>query len=62
MPLSLGTRQVDLDIGVQYFGGGAARYLAPGSIVDLPGAQISVTPLESTTHMTILRFGARVRL
>jgi hypothetical protein len=62
MPLSVGTRQVELDLGMQYYAGGTARYLAPGSIVDLPGAQISVTPLESTTHMTIIRFGARLHL
>lgn len=62
MPLTLGARQVDLDLGVQYFGGGRARYLAPGSIVDLPNAQIAVTPLESTTHMTIVRLGVRMRL
>ena len=53
MPVSVGTRQVQLDLGVQYFGGGTARYLAPGSIVDLPGAQISVTPLESTGSMDV---------
>lgn len=62
MPLSIQSRQVDLDLGVQYFGGGRARYLAPGSIVDLPNAQITVTSLESTTHMTIVRFGVRMQL
>ena len=61
LPISVGTRQVQLDLGAQYVSGGRARYLAPGSIVDLPGAQISVTPLESTTHMTLIRLGVRVQ-
>lgn len=61
IPLSVRSRSVDIDVGVQYFRGGVARYLAPGSIVDLPGAQISVTPLESVTHTAVLRIGARVQ-
>lgn len=61
MPLYVGRFQVQLDLGVQYFNGGTTRYLAPGSIVDLPNARISVTPLESTTHMAIVRLGARIQ-
>ncbi len=61
VPLRAGRTRVDLDFGVQYVAGGTARYLAKGSIVDLPGAQISVTPMESRTHMAIVRLGARVR-
>lgn len=61
VPLSLGARQVQLDLGVQYFNGGNTRYLAPGSIVDLPGARIAVTPLESVTHTAVMRIGVRVQ-
>jgi len=62
MPVYSGKTKVQLDLGVQYLGGARARYLAPGSITDLPGAQIAVTPLESATHLVIVRFGARVGL
>lgn len=62
MPVHTGKTNVQLDIGVQYFGGARARYLAPGSITDLPDAQIAVAPLESATHLVIVRFGARVGL
>ena len=62
MPLSVRAVRVDVDLGAQYFGGGRTRYLSRGSIVDLPNAQIRVTPLESTTHVTIVRLGARVHL
>jgi hypothetical protein len=61
LPLSVGARQVQLDLGVQYFSGGTTRYLAPGSIVDLPGARIAVTPLESVTHTAVVRIGVRVQ-
>jgi len=53
---------VQLDLGVQYFGGGRARYMATGSIKDLPGARITVAPLESETHLLTVRFGARIGL
>ena len=49
-----------LDAGVQYFTGGRAQYLRPGSIVDLPNSQIQVNPLESDTHMVVVRLGVRV--
>ena len=49
-----------LDAGVQYFAGGRAQYLRPGSIVDLPNAQIQINPLESTTQMLVVRVGLRV--
>jgi hypothetical protein len=61
MPLVAGRTQVQLDLGVQYVGGRSARYLTKGSIVDLPGAQIAVTPRQSSTHMAIIRLGARVQ-
>ena len=60
MPVYSGRTSVQLDLGMQYVGGGRARYLAPGSIRDLPGERISVTPLESATHLLIVRFGARI--
>jgi hypothetical protein len=62
MPVSTGKMNVQLDMGVQYLAGARARYLAPGSITDLPDAQIAVTPLESATHLVVVRFGARVGL
>ena len=62
MPVYAGRTSVQLDMGLQYLGGARARYLAPGSITDLPDAQIAVTPLESATHLVIVRFGARVGL
>ncbi len=61
LPLYAGKTRVDLDLGAQYVAGGSTRYLAAGSIVDLPAAQISVTPVESRTHMAVIRIGARVR-
>ena len=62
MPVYDGKTSVQLDLGMQYIGGGRARYLAPGSIRDLPGARISVTPLESATHLLLIRLGARIGL
>jgi len=61
LPLYAGKRHLDLDLGVQYFGGGTARYLAQGSIIDQTGGQVTVIPLESTTHLAIVRLGARLR-
>ncbi|MEP7066617.1 MAG: hypothetical protein ABI889_11330 [Gemmatimonadota bacterium] len=60
MPVYNGKTNVQLDLGMQYVGGGRTRYLAPGRIADLPGARISVTPLESETHLLIVRLGARI--
>ncbi len=51
---------VMLDAGVQYYTGGHAQYLRPGSITDLPNGQILVTPLESDTHMLVVRLGVRI--
>jgi opacity protein-like surface antigen len=62
LPIYTGKTNVQVDLGVQYLNGGSTRYLAPGSITDLPGAQIAVTPLESATHLVVVRFGARVGL
>jgi hypothetical protein len=52
--------QVRMDLGAQYYGGGHAQYLKPGSIEDLPNAQIRVTPLESDTHMLLVRIGVNI--
>jgi hypothetical protein len=62
LPVHTGKTTVQLDLGMQYVNGASTRYLAPGSITDLPGSQIEVTPLESATHFVIVRFGARVGL
>ena len=62
VPVYYGKTSVQLDLGMQYVNGGRTRYLARGSITDLPGAQISITPLESATHLVLVRFGARVGL
>lgn len=62
MPVYNGRTKVQLDLGIQYFAGGRARYLAPGSIKDLPGARITIAPLESETHLLTIRFGARISL
>jgi hypothetical protein len=60
VPLYSRKVNVMLDAGVQYFTGGHAQYLRPGSIVDLPNSQIQVNPLESDTHMMVVRVGVRV--
>lgn len=60
VPIHHGRTNVQLDLGVQYLNGGTTRYLTPGSITDLPGAQIAITPLESATHLMLVRFGARI--
>lgn len=62
VPMYRGKTNVQLDLGVQYLNGGRTRYLTSGSIRDLPGAQISVTPLESATHLVVVRAGARIGL
>jgi hypothetical protein len=51
-----------LDLGFQYINGGRAQYLRPGSIEDLPNSQIRITPLESETHLTLIRLGVRIGL
>jgi opacity protein-like surface antigen len=51
-----------LDLGIQYINGGRAQYLRPGSIEDLPNAQIRITPRESETRMTLIRLGVRIGL
>lgn len=62
LPVYQKNLKVLLDIGVQYVAGGRAQYLRPGSIKDLPNAQISITPLESDTHLMLVRLGVRIGL
>lgn len=62
VPLRTRAIKLQLDMGVQYVNGNRSQYLAPGSIVDLPGGQIKISPLESSTHMVIVRAGARIGL
>jgi hypothetical protein len=62
IPLSQRGLKVMLDLGAQFVSGGRARYLKPGSIEDLPDAQLRITPMESETHMTLVRVGLKVSL
>ena len=62
VPVIPGLRRVQLDAGMQYISGGRARYLAPGSIVDLPGGAVRISPLESATRLVMLHIGARIGL
>lgn len=60
IPIHSSKVNVMLDAGVQYLTGGRAQYLRPGSIVDLPDAQIQINPMESQTHMLVARLGVRI--
>jgi hypothetical protein len=60
VPLYQKRFNVLLDIGAQYINGGRARYLKPGSIEDLPNNEIRITPMESSTHMILMKFGVRL--
>ena len=62
IPITRRTTRAQLDLSMQYLGGGRARYLAPGSITDLPGGAIHVSAFESTTHYVMVRIGARFGL
>lgn len=62
VPMLEGKTRVLIDVGVQYLNGGNARYLAPGSIIDLLGGKVRVSSLESSTHIIMLRVGARIGL
>ena len=54
--------ETQLDVGMRYVNGGRARYLAPGSIVDLPSGEMSISSLESATRLVMLHIGARIGL
>jgi len=60
--LSEGKTPVAIDVGTQYFTGGHAQYLKPGSIEDLPNGQIRINALESDTPMFLVRIGVRIGL
>lgn len=62
VPLYMKKVSVLLDLGVQYFGSGHARYLRPGSIEDLPNAQIRITSFESDTRLALVHLGVRIGL
>jgi opacity protein-like surface antigen len=61
-PLQRLDMKILVDLGFQYVNGGRAQYLKPGSIQDLPNGQIRIIPLESETHMLIVRLGVRFNL
>jgi hypothetical protein len=60
IPVVAGPTTLQLDIGLQYVHGSPARYLARGSIEDLPGGEIRTTPMESSTRQLLVRIGARI--
>ena len=60
LPMVPGMNRIQLDIGMRYVAGGRARYLAPGSIVDLPGGALQMSSMESTTRLIMLHIGARI--
>ena len=60
VPIRAGRASVQLDLGMQYVNGAESRYLAPGSITDLPGGQINISTLKSNTHLVVLHLGARI--
>ena len=60
IPVYTNKMSVLIDAGVQYFGAGHARYLRPGSIEDLPNAQIRITPLESETRLALVHIGVKL--
>jgi opacity protein-like surface antigen len=62
VPFTSALPNVQIDLGVQYYRGSRAEYLAPGSIVDLPDGEIAITPMASSTRLLTLRFGARIGL
>jgi len=62
MPVYDGRPKVSIDLGLQYHNGGRAQYLKPGSIKDLPNSQIQITPMESDTHMMLVRLGVRIAI
>ena len=60
IPLKHGRVPVLLDLGVTAFMGGRASYLKPGSIEDLPNAQLRITPMESATPFVLMRAGVKI--
>ena len=62
LPIVPRIRRAQLDVSMQYLHGGHARYLAPGGIVEPRSGDVRITALESTTHLVMLRVGARIGL
>jgi opacity protein-like surface antigen len=62
VPVTSALPNVQLDLGVQYYRGGHAEYLAPGGITELPNGQIEIAPMASATRLLSLRVGARIGL
>jgi hypothetical protein len=62
VPLRTAKVPVLLDLGFTWYTGGHASYLKPGSIEDLPNAQIRITPLESATPFVLMRLGVKIGL
>ena len=62
VPLYQKKTKVMLDVGVQYHNGGTARYLRPGSIVDLPDSRVQINPLQSDTHVMLVHLGVKIGL
>ena len=62
VPVYTKKMSVLIDLGVQYFGPGRARYLRPGSIQDLPNSQIRITSLESETRLMLVHLGVKFGL
>jgi len=60
IPVHEGSAKVAIDLGLHYYNGGRAQYLKPGSIQDLPDAKLLITPMESDTHMLLVRIGVRI--
>jgi hypothetical protein len=55
-------KAISMDLGVRYHHGGIASYLREGSIQDLPGGSISITPLSSRTPHLVYMIGIRFRI
>lgn len=62
IPITRRTTRAQIDLSMQYLAGGRARYLAPGSITDLPGGATRVSAFESNTHYVMMRAGVRFGL
>jgi hypothetical protein len=55
-------KAISLDLGVRYHHGGEATYLREGSIQDLPGGAILISPLRSRTPAMVYMVGIQFRI
>jgi hypothetical protein len=60
IPLAVRPAPAQLDIGATWYLDGTSSYLRPGSIRDLPGGRIEISPLRSRTDMAVVRLGLRI--